>query len=228
MRKSLILGFTTAILMICAGAARADKTAQALIDPLYVSGSPSPTGFINASNTCSPPPGTCVKNVPTVGSVKQSGCKLKILIKGLTLFADLEEMICLAGADACIANPGIPCGAGFGNTVVARVPFSTLTLKAQTKADFTDIGCGATNATATNTSMRCYRDDLAYDPELLCSGSLGLWTNNDTFVPATPATDGLVGHCQYFTPGTRLAPPATALVARDGVSTPQTIPPPAP
>jgi hypothetical protein len=134
-------------------------------------------------------------------------------------------MICLAGADACIAADPLPCGAGFGNSIVLHSIYSSLSLKSGTKADFADVDCGvATDATATNTTIFCYKFDGGYDPAALCGGGGGLWIANDTFVPGGEATDGLVGLCQYFVGGARLPAPGTGLVARDGVSTPDKVP----
>ena len=216
MRRIVVLALAAAV--FSAGAARADKTAQAFIDPATKRGNPA--GFENAWN------GNLVAKTYSVGAAKQSGCKIKLQFKGLHNFADGEKMICLLGADACIAAHPNPCAGGFGNSVVLHVPYSALSLKAGTKADMADVDCGvASDATATNTSAFCYRFDNAYDPVNACPGGGGLWIPNPTFVGGAEATDGLVGLCQYFTPGTRLPAPASALVARDGVSTPDKVAP---
>jgi hypothetical protein len=212
MRRIIVLALAAAV--ASASGARADKTASAFIDPATVHGGTN--GFSNANST------NLAAKTYSVGAAKQSGCKMKIQFKGLSGFVGGEKMICLAGADACIAANPIPCGGGFGNTIVLHVPYSSLSLKAATKADFADVDCGvATDATATNATVSCYKFDGGYDPAALCPGGGGLWIPNDTFVPGGEATDGLVGLCQYFTPSTRLPAPGSALVARDGVSTPK-------
>lgn len=208
-----MLGLALAVTMASAGAAFADKAANAFIDPAKLLGGTA--GFTNAHST------NLLAKTFSVGSAKTSGCKVKVQFKGLSGFISGEKMICLAGADACIAADPLPCSGGFGNSIVLHVPYDGVSLKAQTKADFGDVDCGkATDAVSTNTSMHCYKFDTGYDPATLCSGGGGLWVPNPTFVPGEEAIDGLVGLCQYFVSGARLPAPATPLVARDGLATP--------
>ena len=221
MRKIIVLAFAATI-VVSASAARADKSANAFIDPSRVDGGTN--GFSNAY--CALSAGVCTGNVPTktysVGAAKQSACKLKVQFQRLSGFADGEKMICPAGADACIATPPLACaGTGPGTTIVLHVPYSSLSLKAATKADTADIGCASADAISTNTSIHCYKWDGGYNPVTTCSGQGGSWMANPNFVVGGEATDGLVGLCQWILgPGTRLTPPGTGLVARDGLSTP--------
>jgi hypothetical protein len=208
MRRIIVLAFVAAI--VSASAAHADKSASAFIDPAKLLGGTA--GFTNANTS------NLLAKTYSVGAAKTSGCKVKVQFKGLSGFADGEKMICLAGADSCIAADPMPCAGGFGNSIVLHVPYSSLSLKAGTKADFADVDCGiATNAVSTNSSIHCYKWDAGYDPDAACTG---LWIPNATFVPGSEAIDGMVGLCQYFVAGSRLPAPATPLVARDGLATP--------
>ena len=209
MRRMIVLAL--AATMCTFGMARADKSANAFVDPATEHGNTN--GFENANST------NLVAKTYSVGAAKVSGCKMKVQFKGLHGFVDGEKLICLAGADACIAADPLPCSGGFGNSIVLLVPYSGISLKAQTKADFSDIGCGATDATSINSGMTCYKFDAGYaaDPSAACAG---LWIPNDTYVPGSEAVDGMVGACQFFTAGTRMTPPGTGIVARDGISTP--------
>lgn len=214
-----VAGLVGAVLF-SAATARADKTAEAFVDPSSLAG--GAFGFKNAIAS------NFAAKTYSVGALKQSGCKLKFQFKGLTGFADGEKMICLAGADANLAAFPLPTtpSVWFGNTIVVHVPYSTLTLKAASKADPADIGCGGPDATAINASTSCYKWSATYNPATTCAGQGGLWLANLTFVTGQELTDGLVGVCQWFNPagGERLTPPATGLVARDGVTTRDTTP----
>jgi hypothetical protein len=195
MRRIIVLALAAAI--VSASGARADKAANAFIDPATLLGNTN--GFTNANSA------NLAAKTYSVGAAKTSGCKLKLQFKGLSGFVDGEKMICVAGADACIAVPPIPCSGGFGNSIVIHAPYSALSAKAGTKADLGAIGCGGTDATATDSSIACYKFDALYDPAALCTGSAGAWLANPDFDPLSTATDGLVGLCQWFTVDTRLA-----------------------
>ena len=219
MRKGMILALAASACMLSAGMARADKSAQAFVDPSSLLGNAN--GFTNANSA------NLAAKTYSVGAAKQSGCKMKLQFKGLSGFVDGELMICLAGADACITSP---CNlSNFGNSIVVLPKYSSLSLKSGTKADFADVGCGATNAVATGASVECYKYSAPYIAGIAatCNGGGGTWLPNPTFVAGGEATDGLVGLCQWFAPpngGNRLTPPGTGLVAINGVATPDVVP----
>jgi hypothetical protein len=216
MRKGMILALAAAV-ALSAGAARADKAANAFVDPT----STGAQGFKNVYS------GNKLAKTYSVGGAKTSGCKIKVQFKGLTPpTANGDLLICLLGADACIVPPPGDCtGTRFGNTVVGLVPYDTVLKKGGTKLDTGPIGCGGVDATATNTDITCYRPNGAYNPSTQCAGQGGVWLPNPDFVPGEEGTDGLLGLCQWFVAGSqRLAGPGTPIVAVDGVSTPA--PPP--
>jgi len=224
MRKGMILALAAAV-ALSAGAARADKAANAFADPTGTGAN----GFVNVYS------GNKLAKTYTVGGAKTSGCKIKVSFKGLRPpTANGDKLICLLGADACIVPPPGNCtGTRFGNTVVGIVPYDTILGKGGTKLDVGDIGCGGTDASAINADITCYRPNAAYSvstntpgsPAAQCAGQGGTWLPNPDFVPGAESTDGLVGLCQWFVPGSqRLTGPGTPIVVVDGVSTPA--PPP--
>jgi hypothetical protein len=215
MRKTMIVALAAAV-ALSAGAARADKTAQAFADP-------SATGANGFHNLYS---GNKLAKTYSVGAAKASGCKIKVQFKGLTGLASGDKLICILGADACIIPPPADCtGLRFGNSVVTLVPYDTVLGKGATKVDTRDVGCGGVDASATNADITCYKPNIAYDPATQCAGQGGLWVPNPTFIPGTEATDGSPGLCQWFVPGSqRLAGPGTGVVAVDGISTAGPIP----
>jgi hypothetical protein len=215
MRKTMIVALAAAV-ALSAGAARADKSANAFVDPT----STGTNGFHNLYS------GNKLAKTYSVGAAKTSGCKIKIQFKNLTGLAPGDKLICLAGADACIVPPPGSCtGVRFGNTIVALLPYDPTLGKGGTKLDTRDIGCGGVDASATGSSIACYKPG-AYNPVTQCGADGGVWINNDTFAPGAEGSDGLLGLCQWFNPGVpnRLTPPGTGLVASDGVSTPGPLP----
>jgi hypothetical protein len=224
MRKTLVVALAAAV-ALSAGAARADKSTQAFVDG-------SSTGANGFKNVYS---GNKLAKTYSTGSAKASGCKIKISFKGLQApTANGDKLICLLGADACLVPPPGNCnGTRFGNTVVALVPWDGTLLKGGTKIDTGPIGCGGVDASAVNADVTCYRPNAAYSvntntpgsPVAQCAAQGGTWINNADFVPGEEGTDGLLGLCQWFVPGSqRLTGPGTGVVCVDGVSTPA--PPP--
>lgn len=224
MRKTMLVVLAAAV-ALSAGAARADKGAEPFVDP----SSTGANGFVNVYS------GNKLAKTYSVGGAKTSGCKIKISFKGLRPpTANGDKLICILGADACIVPPPGSCtGVRFGNSVVSLVPWDGVLLKGGTKVDTGGIGCGGVDASATNADVTCYRPNAAYSvttntpgsPAAQCGAQGGTWLPNPDFVPGEEASDGLLGLCQWFVPGSqRLAGPGTAVVAVDGISS--SAPPP--
>lgn len=203
MKKLLV---ATACAALCAGPALAgpkDQTKAPLIGPQAIGG--------NAT----------VNNTTTAFSYQQKGCTIQVKAKGLTGVADGAPIICIAGADV-IAPPTIMTPAGNAIVFVGEAKSGGLSVK----ANLTEVLCGSTAAVNFNGNLACYLDDPAYRTPG------GTWNAACTAQGSTPIPNVamepkqlkvnagqniVVGLCQNFTtPGTRINPPASALIATQG------------
>jgi len=209
MRKSLVLLSAAAVVALgsTAWAGPKDKVTEALIDATSINGT---TGVWD--------------NNVTAATVKQGKCKMQIQIKGLPAGLEGENIICVAGAD--VRSSGLGGGTVVaGNSIVGAAAVSKGKLKI--KMDLTQITCGAagTGSIAFNGGITCYRDDPTYNWATACGSINGVGGMVWLTIPSSGAKgDQLLGLCQGFnaaTQGVRIPPPASAILAVQGQSSPE-------
>lgn len=202
MRK-LVVAVVAVALSAPAWAGPKDKIAETFIDPSSVNG------------------GASWNNNTVTGKLKSGKCKIQIQFKDALAAIEGEEIICISEAD--VRSDALPPGL-YGNSVIMAGTVTDGKLKI--KADLAGIGCGQVgNAIAINGSSKCYRADAVYTGannltnwEATC---LNAATNMAPLV--STGSDNLLGLCQSFTDGAgeRIDPPASALLAVQGLSSPQ-------
>jgi hypothetical protein len=168
-----------------------DKTQEALINPTDVAG--------NAS----------WDNTVVATKVKTGKCKVQIQFKDAS-GVEGQEVICLGEADV-ISSTLAPPGAGNGVVMKGIVSGGKLKIKGK----MTGVGCGSEAAITLNSAVTCYEEDPTYDPAVACASMPGLWVPQGSIVEVKP--DSIVGLCQGVTLGARIAPPASPLLAVQGM-----------
>jgi hypothetical protein len=153
-------------------------------------------------------------------------CALQVQMQTLATLADGAVVICIADAD--LLSP-----AGGNGVVLAG---SVKAGKVNFKADLTEVsvlgqGCGDLEAVSYNPGTRCFLDSAAYRGDANVAGSwradcaalggLASSAPGATKLKAPNDTQSIVvGICQTFTVGARLAGPGTSEFARTGQRTP--------
>lgn len=203
--RTFIVASALVVGLMTSASLAADKIGSSFVDNTSLSGGSN--GFTNGIST---------NLVFSTGASKSASCKLKVQFKGVAGLSDGDALICLPAAEVKAA--GLPAS-GAGNSVVMEAVYSTLTLKAQGKADLTNIigglGCGSTDAISWSGEMDCYLPDGSYNAATQCGSDGGIW-----LAPDDPTKDNLIGICQGVALGFRITPPSSGLLAVQGSTNP--------
>jgi hypothetical protein len=147
-------------------------------------------------------------NATASGSVKSGKCKIKLQFKDAAASLVGDVITCIASADVRATSLG---ASTFGNSVVLQGTVED-NFKLKMGAKLAQIGCGVlSDAINFNSSIECYEQDLAYDPQTECGGNSMLWIPGD-------GSDSLLGVCQGTLPNVsqRIPPPASAKLCELG------------
>ena len=156
-------------------------------------------------------------------------CSLQVQIQTLTGVPDNTPIICIADADLDSPIPG-----GNGLVITGEVKKGKVNFKANlSEVDVLGVACGNSEAVSYNGAIRCFLDDPIYRSDDNVPGSWradcqalgGLQSGapGATKLKNNPAQSVVVGLCQTFTLGARLAGPGLDF-ARSGQRTPDLVP----
>lgn len=152
-------------------------------------------------------------------------CALQVQIQTLTGIADNTPIICIADADL-----DSPVAGGNGLVITGEIKKGKANFKANlAEVDVLGQACGASEAISYNGGIRCFVDNPTYRGDANVPGSwradcaaLGGLTSGApgaTKLKNNPTQSVVVGLCQTFTLGARLAGPGPDF-ARTGQRTP--------
>jgi hypothetical protein len=157
-------------------------------------------------------------------------CALQVQMQTLSGVSDGDVVICVADADL-----DSPVAGGNGVIVAGEIKAGKINFKANlAEVDVAGTGCGDAEAISYNGGIRCFLDDPTYRGDANVAGSWradcaaqgGLTSGapGATKLKVNNTQSIVVGLCQTFTLGTRLAGPATSEFARTGQRTPVVAP----
>jgi hypothetical protein len=153
-------------------------------------------------------------------------CALQVQMQTLSGVSDGDVVVCIADADL-----DSPVAGGNGIVLAGEIKAGKLNFK----ADLAEVAigtsaCGSVDAISYNGAIRCFLDDATYRGDANVAGSwradcaaLGGLTSGApgaTKLKVNTTQSIVVGLCQTFTLGARLAGPATSEFARTGQRTP--------
>ena len=156
-------------------------------------------------------------------------CNLQVQIQTLVGAgtADGDVVICIADADLDTPIPG-----GNGIVLATELKKGKVNFKANlAEVDIVGQACGDTEAISYNGGIRCFLDDATYRGDANVAGSwradcaalggLASTAPGLTKLKVNSTQSVVVGLCQTFTPGARLAGPGAGIdFARTGQRTP--------